>query len=139
MLWSRLAISFALEIFQLMNLKTIALVCAVASLGAPLSVHAADAPTASSQPESAGRSAAFPEFSVLTPEEQAKFKAATEATKKDPKLQALQRKVLAAIKELRDGVEASMIAADPSMEPILRKLKEAREKELANGAPRPAK
>ena len=41
--------------------------------------------------------------------------------------------------ELRDGVEASMIAADPSMEPILRKLKEAREKELANGAPRPAK
>ena len=76
---------------------------------------------------------------MLTPEEQAKFKAATEATKKDPKLQALQRKVLAAIKELRDGVEASMIAADPSMEPILRKLKEAREKELANGAPRPAK
>jgi len=121
-----------------MNLKNIALFCALASVCAPFSIRAGDTQSANASVDTARLRAQYPELQVLTPEEQAKFTAASAATKKDPKLQEAQRKVLAAIEELRRSVEASMIAVDPSMESILKKLKEARDQARANGAPRAA-
>ena len=64
----------------------------------------------------------------LPADEQAKFKAAFETARKDPKVQAAQEKAVAAMKESREALDAAMIAADPSVEPIIKKLQEAREK-----------
>jgi hypothetical protein len=116
-----------------MKLNTIALVCVLASLEAPFSVHAGDAAPKTSPSDSAAHSGGFPELQSLTPEEQAKFKAATLAAKKDPKVEAAREKMSAAIQAFRASLEAAMVASDPSLEPILKKLKEAREKDLANG------
>jgi hypothetical protein len=122
-----------------MKLKTIVLFCAFASLAAPLSVRADEVPAKSSQSEGSAHSGAFPEFQVLTPEEQAKFKAASVAAKKDPKVEAARQRMDAAFQAFRASLETAMIAWDPSMESILKKLQAAREKELGNAAARPAK
>lgn len=116
-----------------MNLKTIALVCTLASLGALFSVRAGDTQSATPPADAAARRGALPEVQKLTPEELAKFKAASEATKKDPKVEAAYQKMNAALQEYRASLEASMIAADPSMESILKKIKEARESARARG------
>jgi len=119
-----------------MNLKTIALVCALASLGAPFSIRAGEAATATPPPPSRGGAR---ELQILTPEEKAKFLAASEATRKDPKVEAARQKMSEAIQEYRASLEASMIATDPSMEVILKKLKEERDKEMASGGARAPK
>jgi Spy/CpxP family protein refolding chaperone len=131
-----------------MNLKTLALVGALAALTGLFAIRAADAP-ATPQPDAAGRRGGQgfrqPGFQNLTPEEQEKFKAASETARKDPKVQAAQEKMTAALKELREATDAAILAADPSVEPILKKLQEAREKARAAGprggatdAPKPA-
>jgi hypothetical protein len=114
-----------------MNLKTIVLVCTLASLTAPLSIRAADAPATTPQPE--GRRGGFrqPGLDSLTADEQAKFKAASETARKDSKVVAAQEKLTAAAKEAREAMDAALLAADPSLEPILKKLQEAREKTRA--------
>jgi hypothetical protein len=117
-----------------MNLKSIALVCALASLVAPFSVRAGDVAAKTAQSDAAAHSGGFPELQTLTPEEQAKFKAATLAAKKDPKVEAARERMSAAIQAFRASLEAAMVASDPTLEPILKKLKEARERDLANGA-----
>jgi Spy/CpxP family protein refolding chaperone len=118
-----------------MNLKTIALVCSLAAVAAPLSVRADNtpatpSPTTTPQPEGR-RGFRFPGFESLTPEEQAKFKAAMETARKDSKVQAAREKATAAEKESREALNAAMIAADPSVEPIIKKLQEAGEKARA--------
>ena len=119
-----------------MNFKTIALVCSLASLDAPFSVRADNAPTTptpATTPQPEGRRGGFrqPGFESLTPDEQAKYKAASETARKDPKVQAAQEKLAAAVKESRETMDAAMVAADPSVEPIIKKLQEAREKAMA--------
>ena len=121
-----------------MNLKTIVLVCSLASLAAPFSLRADEAPAATTPsatpstatPRAEGRRGGFrqPGFDALTADEKAKFTAASETARKDPKVQAAQEKAVAALKESRDALDAAILAADPSVEPILKKLQEAREK-----------
>jgi hypothetical protein len=43
----------------------------------------------------------------------------------------------AAAKEMRDAMNAALTAADPSVEPMLKKLEEAREKAMKEGGGRP--
>ena len=43
----------------------------------------------------------------------------------------------AAAKEMRDAMNAALTAADPSVEPILKKLEAAREKAMKEGGGRP--
>jgi len=121
-----------------MNLKTIALVCSLAALTAPFAVRAADAPSttapaATPAPEGrrGGGREGGRELQSLTPEEQTKYKAAQETARKDPKVKAAQEKMFAAIKESREALDAAMIAADPSVEPLVKKVQEAREKAMA--------
>jgi len=118
-----------------MNIKTIALVCALASLGAPFSVRADDAPaTAAATPRPEGRRGGGfrrPGFDALTEDEKAKFTAASETARKDPKVVAAQEKLTAAMKESRETLDAAILAADPSVEPVLKKLQEAAEKARA--------
>jgi Spy/CpxP family protein refolding chaperone len=128
-----------------MNIKTIALVCTLASLGAPFSIRADDAPAKTTTTPSTegrrggGREGGGRQFGLdgLTEEEKAKFLAAQETARKDPKVVAAQEKVTAALKESREALNAAMIAADPSVEAVVKKVQEAREKAMAarrNGA-----
>ena len=127
-----------------MNVKTIALVCTLASLGAPFSIRAEDAPvttTPSTTTPAAtpgarrgeGREGGGRGFGLqaLTPDEQTKYRAAMETARKDPKVAAAQEKLTAAMKESRETLDAAMIAADPSVEPLVKKVQEAREKAMA--------
>jgi hypothetical protein len=126
-----------------MNIKTIALVCTLASLGAPFSIRADDAPattaTTAATPRPDGRRGGGfrqPGLDALTADEKAKFTAASETARKDPKVVAAQEKLTAAMKESREALDAAILAADPSVEPILKKLQEAREKaRAARGTP----
>ena len=54
----------------------------------------------------------------------------------DPKVQAARAKMEAAAKEMRDAMNARFGTADPSVEPILKKLEEAREKAMKEGGGR---
>jgi hypothetical protein len=125
-----------------MNLKTIVLVCSLASLTTSFSARAADAPTATPQAE--GRRGGFRDRALesLTADEKAKYQAASETARKDPKVVAAREKMEAAMKEMRETTNTAMVAADPSVEPIIKKLDEAREKARAargtGGAPRAA-
>jgi len=124
-----------------MNLKTIALICSLASIGAPFSIGDDDAPAtttpaatpSTATPRGEGRRGGFrqPGFDALTADEKAKFTAASETARKDPKVQAAQEKLTAAMKESREALDAAILAADPTVEPILKKLQEAREKARA--------
>jgi hypothetical protein len=69
-----------------------------------------------------------PRLDMLTEEERAKFRAAHEKVKDDTDVQAARKKADEAAKNLRDAERAAMIAADPGIEPILKKLDDARAK-----------
>jgi membrane protein involved in colicin uptake len=78
-----------------------------------------------------------PGFSSLPQEEKDKLKAASEKAQQDPKVQAARAKMEAAAKEMREAMNAALVAADPSVEPILKKLEAAREKAMKEGGGRP--
>jgi len=78
-----------------------------------------------------------PGFDSLSQEEKDKLKAAAEKAQQDPKVKEAREKMEAAGKELREAMTAAEVAADPSVEPILKKLQEAREK-AGEGRPKPA-
>jgi len=124
-----------------MNIKTLALVAVLASFTGQIALQAADAPASTATPQPEGRRGfgggrGGPGFADLTKEEQDKYRAAAEAAGKDPKVQAAREKMSAAAKELREATDAAMLAADPSLDAIIKKLAEAREKAMAN---RPAR
>lgn len=125
-----------------MNLKTLALVCTLASVTTQIPVRAADAPPAAPQPEGPRRGGGGPGFRQpgfqdLSKEEQDKMKAARETAMKDPKVKAAMEKADAARKELGEAMNAAIVAADPSLEPVVKKLQEAGEKARADRANRP--
>lgn len=70
-------------------------------------------------------------YAKLTPEEQQKIKAAHKAAKDDPAVKAADagRGTKEGRKAYQDAVRAAMIKADPSVEPILEKMKEERHEE----------
>lgn len=78
-----------------------------------------------------------PGFSSLPQEEKDKLKAASEKAQQDTKVQAARAKMEAAAKEMREAMNAALVAADSSVEPILKKLEEAREKPMNGRDSRP--
>ena len=112
--------------------------CLALSLGSQFSLRADDAPPARQRPPGdAARGPAGPGFGFRVPgmdslsqEEKDKLRAASEKALEDAKVQAAREKLEAAGKEFRDAMRAAQLAADSSVEPILKKLDEAREKAM---------
>ena len=100
--------------------------CLALSLGGYVALHAQDA-TPRQRGQGFGRGGG-PGFDSLSQEEKDKMRAAMQKAAEDPKVKAAREKMEAAGKELRDAMAAAEIAADPSVEPIIKKLQEAREK-----------
>ncbi len=67
----------------------------------------------------------IPGYQSLSPEEQEKVKAASQKASTDAAVAAAQAKVQAAEAELREAREKALLDADPSLAPILEKLKQA--------------
>jgi hypothetical protein len=61
-------------------------------------------------------------FANLAPDEREKLEAAHEKAMQDPVVQAAQEKMRQADKEFHDALHASMLKADPSLQPILDKM-----------------
>ena len=119
--------------------------CLALMLATQLSVRADDAPPTRQRPSADaprpgggfGFRGGGPGFDSLSQDEKDKLKAAGEKAGQDPKVQAARAKMEAAAKELRETMNAALTAADPSVEPILKKLEEAREKAMKEGGGRP--
>jgi len=63
----------------------------------------------------------------LTPEEREKFKAANEKIKDNPEVVSAREKAQQADKQFFSALRDAMLAADPSLEPLLKKMEEARQ------------
>jgi hypothetical protein len=111
--------------------------CLALTLGGLFSLHGQDA-TPRQRGTGGGRGLGGPGFDSLSQDEKDKLKAAFEKAQQDSKVKEARDKMEAASKELREAVSAAEIAADPSVEPIIKKLQEAREKAQAEGGRRPA-
>ena len=111
------------------------------SIASQLSLRADDAPPARQRPPSnapsgpGGPGFGFrgPGMDSLSQDEKDKLRAASEKAMQDEKVKAALEKSLAAAKEFREALRAVQLAADPSVEPILKKLDEAREKAMQEG------
>jgi len=114
--------------------------CLALALGAQLPSRADSVPDSNHQrpagetPRAPGGGFGFrgggPGFDSLSQDEKDKLKAASEKAQQDPKVQAARAKMEAAAKEMREAMNAALTAADPSVEPILKKLEAAREKAM---------
>jgi hypothetical protein len=62
----------------------------------------------------------------LTPEERAKLRAAHQKAITDPAVQAAREKLQQARREFRDVMQPALLKADPSIQPILDKLRSER-------------
>jgi hypothetical protein len=114
--------------------------CLALTLGGLFSLHAEDAQPQPGRQRGGGFGFGMrgPGFDSLSQEEKDKLKAASEKALQDAKVKEAREKMEAAGKEFREAMQAAQIAADPSIEPILKKLQEAREKaEKEGGARRP--
>lgn len=107
--------------------------CLALSLGGLFSLHAQDG---GGRRGGAGFGMRGPGFDSLSQEEKDKLKAAFEKAAQDSKVKEARAKLEAAIKESREATNAAAIAADPSVEPIIKKLQEAREKAQQEGGGR---
>jgi uncharacterized protein YbaA (DUF1428 family) len=61
-------------------------------------------------------------FANLSADEREKLETAHQKAMQDPVVQAAQEKIRQADKEFRDALHASMLKADPSIQPILDKM-----------------
>lgn len=61
-------------------------------------------------------------FANLSEAEREKLKAAHREARQDPQVQAARQKMRQARKQFRDAMHASMLKADPSIQPILDKM-----------------
>ncbi|EDY17681.1 hypothetical protein CfE428DRAFT_4720 [Chthoniobacter flavus Ellin428] len=117
--------------------KTLTLAtCLALSLGGILSLHGQDAQQQGGRRGGAGFGMRGPGFDSLSQEEKDKLKAAVEKAGQDAKVKEAREKMEASMKEYREAMNAAEIAADPSVEPILKKLQEAREKAQKEGGGR---
>jgi hypothetical protein len=77
--------------------------------------------------ESGGRGAHWREkLTALSPSERAELRTAHLTAMKDPAGRAARLKMRQARKEFRDSMRASMLEADPAIQPILNKIPEGR-------------
>jgi hypothetical protein len=112
--------------------------CLALSLGSLFSLHGQDAQPGGRRGGGPGGFRGGPGFDSLSQEEKDKLKAASEKAQQDEKVKAAREKMEAAMKDFREAMQAAEVAADPSVEPILKKLQEAREKaEKEGGGRRP--
>ena len=65
-------------------------------------------------------------FNEMSPDELAKFRTARNQAMKDPAVQAANEKRKQADAEYRELLRAQMLKADPSLKPLLDKIKELR-------------
>ena len=65
-------------------------------------------------------------YMALTPEERAKLRAANKAARQDPAVKAAEATRTTDRRGYREAMRAAMIKADPGVEPILEKMREAR-------------
>jgi hypothetical protein len=115
-------------------LRTLAFAaCLALSLGGTMSTFAQDPQAGGRRGGGFGRG---PGFDSLSQEEKDKLKAASEKAQNDAKVKETREKMEASMKEYREAMQAAQIAADPSVEPILKKLQEAREKAQKEGGAR---
>ena len=70
----------------------------------------------------------------LTPEEREKVKAASEKIKDNPDVVAARQKMAEAEKQFQSVLHDALIAADPSIEPLLQKMEKARQEHQAHAA-----
>lgn len=78
----------------------------------------------------------FGAMGSLTPEEREKLHAAFEKIKDNPEVQSAIEKRKEGEKQFREAMKAAMLAADPSLAPLLEKLEQARaEREEGGGGP----
>ncbi|MDR3401849.1 MAG: periplasmic heavy metal sensor [Chthoniobacter sp.] len=110
--------------------------CLALTLGGLCSLHAQDAQPGGRRGGGAGFGMRGPGFDSLSQEEKDKLKAASEKAQQDAKVREAREKMEASMKDFRDAMAAAEIAADPSVEPILKKLQEARDKAQKDGAGR---
>jgi hypothetical protein len=70
----------------------------------------------------------FPGMETLTPEEREKLRAAQQKAAGDFQVKVAEAAMRDAVEALQNARDAALLAADPSLEPVIKKLKEAREK-----------
>src|SRR5213080_3325254 len=68
-------------------------------------------------------------FSRLSMEEQARFRSARDMAMRDPALAATRQQYEQARKEFRDKLRDALLKADPSVQPILEKVRRQRQKD----------
>jgi hypothetical protein len=110
--------------------------CLALSLGGLFSLHAQDQPGRQRGGGGAGFGMRGPGYDSLTQEEKDKLRAAAEKAQQDAKVKEARDKMEAAMKDFREALQAAEIAADPSVEPILKKIQEARDKAQKEGGAR---
>jgi hypothetical protein len=69
-------------------------------------------------------------FANLTEDERARLRAAHEKAMQDPTVQAAREKLRQARKEFREIVRPALLKADPSIQPILDKLRAERQEKV---------
>ena len=67
-------------------------------------------------------------YMALTPEERVKLRAANKAARQDPSVKAAEATRATDRRGYREAMRAAMIKADPSIEPILAKMREAKQR-----------
>jgi Spy/CpxP family protein refolding chaperone len=110
--------------------------CLALSLGGIMSSFAQDAQPGGRRGGGFGFGGRGPGYDTLSQDEKDKLKAASDKAQNDEKVKAAREKMEATRKEYREAMQAAQIAADPSVEPILKKLQEAREKAQKEGGGR---
>lgn len=93
---------------------------ATPSVSAPASTAKADAD------EEEGDKGQMARYAALTPEEQAKLRAANKIARNDPAVLAAKANRKADPRAFREARQAALIKADPSVGPIIEKMKAAR-------------
>jgi hypothetical protein len=101
----------------------------IAALGLVVAVT----PLASAQNNGANDQAGGPgagrwrqKLAILTPAERERLRAAHQKAMQDPAVRAAQQKMHEAHREFRDAMHASMLKADPTIQPVLNKIPEGR-------------
>lgn len=105
---------------KIQSLVRIAAFCAVAQI-APLAL-------AQNEDQTDGTAGAHwrQKLANLSPAERQQLKTAHQEAMQDPAVRAAQIKMRAAHKQFRDAMRASMLKADPTIQPVLNKIPEGR-------------
>jgi hypothetical protein len=105
---------------KIQSLARIVTLCAIAQL-APLALA-----QNGSQTDEPGAARWRQKLANLSPTERQQLKSAHQKAMQDPVVRAAQTKMRQAHKQFRDAMRASMLKADPAIQPVLNKIPEGR-------------